>query len=123
MAQQLCLLGADGAFDDINVAAVAVDDLAAVAARCAEADLGRFDDAHLEAVLQQEQGAGQAGVAGADDAHIGFHLTLQRRTWRHRVGRGGVVGLGVGGVSHAAGTSCFIFLTNVPMLSIIINTR
>lgn len=32
VAQQLCLLGADGAFDDVNVAAVAVDDLAAVAA-------------------------------------------------------------------------------------------
>jgi hypothetical protein len=85
---------ADGAFDHVDVAAVAVDDLAAVAARSAETDLGGFDDAHLEAVLQQEQGAGQAGVAGTDDAHIGFHLTLQRRTWRHRVGRGGVVGLG-----------------------------
>ncbi|MND64867.1 hypothetical protein D3C80_562150 [compost metagenome] len=123
LAQQLCLLGADGALDHVDVTAVAVDDLAAVAAGRAKTNLGGFDDADLEAVFQQEQGAGQAGVAGTDDAHIGFHLTLQRRTWRHRVGRGGVVGLGVGGVSHAAGTSCFIFLTNVPMLSIIINTR
>ncbi|MNH09252.1 hypothetical protein D3C79_687000 [compost metagenome] len=109
MAQQLRLLGADGAFDDVDVAAVAVDDLAAVAARGAEADLGGFQHGDLEAAFKQEQGAGQAGVAGTDHADIGLYLFLQRRARRNRIGRCGVVGLRVGGIGHAAKPLFYIF--------------
>ena len=62
-------LGAHSAFDHVDVAAVAVDDLATVAARGTEADLGGFDDAP-KPFSSREQGAGQAGVAGADDASV-----------------------------------------------------
>ncbi|MNN44766.1 hypothetical protein D3C81_1590720 [compost metagenome] len=109
LAEQLRLLGADGAFDDIDVAAVAVDDLATVAARGAETDFRGFQHGHTEARFQQEQGAGQTGVAGADHADIGLNLFLQRRARRNRIGRCGVVGLRVGGIGHAAKPLFYIF--------------
>jgi hypothetical protein len=43
------------AFDHVDVAAVAVDDLATVAAGCAKANPGGLQDGNLEAVFQQEQ--------------------------------------------------------------------
>ncbi|MNT19516.1 hypothetical protein D3C72_1547780 [compost metagenome] len=109
VAEQLCLFRADGAFDDIDVAAITVDDLATVAARSAETDFGGFQHGHTKARFQQEQGAGQAGVAGADHADIGLNLFLQRRARRNRIGRCGVVGLRVGGIGHAAKPLFYIF--------------
>ncbi|VVN33310.1 hypothetical protein PS631_05049 [Pseudomonas fluorescens] len=51
-AQQFCFARANSAFDHVDVTAVAVDDLATVAAGCTKANLGSFDDGNLEAVLQ-----------------------------------------------------------------------
>src|SRR5690606_40120720 len=86
LAHQLGLPGAGSALDHVDIAAVAVDDLATVTARGAETNLGSFDDADLKAVLEQEQCGGQAGVTGADDADIGLSLALQGRAQRNGVG-------------------------------------
>jgi hypothetical protein len=71
------LAAAYAAFDHVDVAAVAVDDLATVAAGCAKANPGCLQDGNLEAVFQQEECGGQAGVAGTDDADVGFDIALQ----------------------------------------------
>ncbi|MNN88930.1 hypothetical protein D3C81_2066760 [compost metagenome] len=76
MPKQLRLLGADTAFDHIDITAVAINDLPAIAARSTKANPGRFQDRHPKPVLQQEQGAGQAGIAGANDADIRFYIIL-----------------------------------------------
>ncbi|MCY1560127.1 hypothetical protein D9M68_972300 [compost metagenome] len=80
------MLGADGAFDGVDITAVAVDDLPTVATRSAEADFGGFDNAHLEAIFQQRYGSGEAGVAGADDAYVRFGFAVQFRAWRNWIG-------------------------------------
>ncbi|MNE89788.1 hypothetical protein D3C80_1872360 [compost metagenome] len=90
------------ALDHVDVAAITVDDLPAVTSRGAEADLGSLEYGDPKAVLQQEQGSGQAGIAGTDDAYIGFVLADQGRALRCRVGGKGVVGLRIGGVRHFA---------------------
>src|SRR5690606_38886036 len=69
-ADETGLLDADAALDGVQVAAVAVDDLAAVTPRGAKAYSGRFQYHDTESVLKQEQSGGQAGVAGADHADI-----------------------------------------------------
>ncbi len=53
-AQKLRLLGADGLFDDVDVTAITVDDLPAVAARGAETYPRGFQHGDREAVLQQK---------------------------------------------------------------------
>ena len=102
LPQQLSLLGADTALDHIDIAAIAVDDLATVTPRRAKTHLGRFQDRYLKTVLQQKQGRGQAGVAGADHADISLYIILQGRARRNRIGRCGVIGLWVGSVRHPA---------------------
>ncbi len=102
LAEQLRFALADGALDHVDVAAVAVDDLAAVAPGSAEADLGGFQYGDLETILQQEQGGGEAGIAGTDHADVGFDLALEFRAGRRGIGRRGVIGGGVGGVRHLA---------------------
>lgn len=86
LAKQLSLLGADTAFNHINVAAIAVDDLPTVTPGSAESNPGRFQDGDFKTVLKQEQGAGEAGVAGTDHADIGFHIILQQRAGWSSVG-------------------------------------
>jgi len=61
---------ADAALNAVEVSAVAVDDLPAVATGCAEANLHGFQNGDAEALLEQEQGSGQTGVTGANDAHV-----------------------------------------------------
>ncbi|MNO85905.1 hypothetical protein D3C76_772890 [compost metagenome] len=102
LAEQLRLLRADGAFDDVDVAAIAVDDLTAVAPGRAKANLGRFEDSDLEAVFQQEQGSREAGIASTYNAHVGFGLALEFGAGRDRIGRCCVVGGGVWSVRHIA---------------------
>ncbi|MNN61738.1 hypothetical protein D3C81_1769890 [compost metagenome] len=102
LTQQLCLLGAHGALDHIDITAVAVNDLSTVTSRRPKTYLGRFEYSHLETVLQQEQGSGQPGITGADHADIRLDFILQCRPWRNRIGRCGVVGLWVGSVRHPA---------------------
>ncbi|MNN74772.1 hypothetical protein D3C81_1910050 [compost metagenome] len=102
LPQQLSLLGTDRALDHINVAAIAVDDLPAITPGRAETHLGRLKHRDLEAVLQQKQGRGQPRITGADHTDIGLDSILQCRARRNRVGRCGVVGFWVGGVSHPA---------------------
>ncbi|MNX75034.1 hypothetical protein D3C86_1064920 [compost metagenome] len=78
-------------FDDIDVAAVGVDQLAAVATAGAEADFGRFEHGHAVARFGEEQGRGQAGVAGADHADVAVHRLFQHREIAGEVAGGGVV--------------------------------
>ncbi|MNZ70003.1 hypothetical protein D3C78_883210 [compost metagenome] len=102
LSQQCCCVRGGAALDHVDVAAITVDDLPAVTSRGAEADLGRFEHGDPKAALQQEQRSGQAGIAGTDDAYIGFVLADQGGALRRRVGGKGVIGLRVGGVRHLA---------------------
>ena len=83
------------AFDDREVAAIAVDDLPAVAARGAPADALALQHDRPDAGLGQGQGGGDARKAGADDADIGARLACQGRAVGRRIGRRGVVGAGM----------------------------
>ncbi|MNQ82802.1 hypothetical protein D3C85_978650 [compost metagenome] len=109
LAHQLGMLGVGGALNHVDVAAIAVHDLAAVAAGSTKTHLGGFEDGHLEAVLQQEEGSGKPGITCAYDADVGFSLADQFRARRNGVGRERVIGLGVGSVRHN-GISVFYFL-------------
>ncbi|MCY1526586.1 hypothetical protein D9M68_616200 [compost metagenome] len=109
LAHQLGMPGVGGALDHVDIAAIAVHDLAAVAAGGTKTYLGGFEDGYLEAVLQQEEGSGKPGIACAYDADVGFGLADQFRARRNGVGRERVIGLGVGSVRHN-GISVFYFL-------------
>ncbi|MNZ70504.1 hypothetical protein D3C78_888440 [compost metagenome] len=102
LPQQLSLLGADCALDDIDVAAIAVNDLPAITPGRPETHLGGLKHRDLETVLQQKQGRGQPRVTGANHTDIGLDVILQRRARRNRIGRCGVIGFWVGSVSHPA---------------------
>lgn len=78
-------------FYGLDVAAVGVDDLAAVAAAGAKTDPGRLEHHHLVALLHQMQGAGEAGIARPDDADIALQLLGQCRVGRVFIGAGCVV--------------------------------
>ena len=54
LTQQLRLLGPDSAFDHVDVAAIAVDDLSAITPRCTKADFGSLKHRHTKSVLQQK---------------------------------------------------------------------
>ena len=84
----------------VNVAAVAIDQLAAVTTRCAEAHLNGFQNHHLHARLGQKQRGGQTGITRANHADVCVYVALQCRTLRRRVGRGGVIGFFQCGVCH-----------------------
>src|SRR5690554_4364419 len=85
----------------VQIAAVAVDYLPAVAPGRPESHPGRFQHCYPEALLQQEQRGRDAGVARSDHADVGFMGTLQGRALRSRAGRGGVIGMWIGCVTHA----------------------
>ncbi|MNS16661.1 hypothetical protein D3C72_483180 [compost metagenome] len=102
LPQQLGLLGTDRALDDIDIAAIAVNDLAAITPGRPETHPGRLEHRDLEAVLQQKQGSGQPRITGANHTDIGLHVILQRRARWNRIGRCGVIGFWVGSVSHPA---------------------
>ena len=78
-------------FDDIDVAAVGVDQLTAVATAGAETDFGGFEHGHAVARFGEEQRRGQAGVAGADDADVAVHRFFEHREVAGEVAGGGVV--------------------------------
>ncbi|MNS94424.1 hypothetical protein D3C72_1286410 [compost metagenome] len=80
-------------FYGVDVAAVGVDDLAAVATAGAEADPGRLQHHHLVALLHQMQRTGEAGIARPDDADIALQLLGQCRVGRVLIGAGCVVTL------------------------------
>ena len=115
LPQQLSLLGADSAFDHIDIAAITVNDLPAVAARSAEPHLRGFQNSDLETGLQQEQRTRQPGIAGADNAHVRFHLALQGGALGCGISGSCIVGLGVWSVRHSA-ASVLYFLRVRPML-------
>ncbi|MNJ53954.1 hypothetical protein D3C77_493730 [compost metagenome] len=76
LADQLGFFCRNTVFHGVDVTAVAVDDLPAIATRGAKAHLDGFQHSDLEAVLQQEKCSGKAGVASADHADIGLDITL-----------------------------------------------
>src|SRR5690606_17281419 len=86
LPQQLRLPNSNCALDDINVTAVAVDNLSAITPRRTKADLGSLQHRHSKAVLQKKQSAGQARIPCANHTHISFHLTLQLRARRGWIG-------------------------------------
>ncbi len=86
LPEQLRLTWPHGSLDDIDIAAVAVDDLPAITPRCTEADLRRFQHRDPKSVFQQKQSAGQACVTGSDDTHVSFDFALQHGTFRGSIG-------------------------------------
>ncbi|VVM93551.1 hypothetical protein PS681_02935 [Pseudomonas fluorescens] len=78
-------------FDHVDVAAVGVDELTAVATAGAVADFCRFQHRHFVAGFGEEQRRGQAGVAGADDADVALDRLFQNREVYDFVAGGGVV--------------------------------
>ncbi len=73
----------------------APDELAAVAAAGAPAELACFQEDHRQATFGQFDGGVQARITTADNTYVGAVLTLQERVvgvWR---AAGGVVGGGV----------------------------
>ena len=75
-----------------------VDDLAAIAPRSAPADPRAFEHGDAVALLGEVQRRRQAAIARADDADLGVMIAREHRALRRGVGRGGVVGAGMGAV-------------------------
>jgi hypothetical protein len=63
--------GAMALSDGVDIPAVAVDHLAAIAATRAPADPSRLQHHNPITPLRQMQGGGEAGEAGSDDADVG----------------------------------------------------
>ena len=95
VAQSTSRLDAVLVFDHVHVAAVAVDDLAAIAPRGAIADARGFQHDHLQAFLGQMQRRRQAGESGAHHAHVAADIGRQRRARRRGIGRGRIPGSGI----------------------------
>ncbi|MNX45691.1 hypothetical protein D3C86_762150 [compost metagenome] len=80
-------------FYGVDVTAVGVDYLAAVAAAGAKPHPGRLQHHHLVALLHQVQGAGEAGIPGPYDADVALKLLGEHRVGGVLVGTGCVVTL------------------------------
>ncbi|MNC07617.1 hypothetical protein D3C75_551700 [compost metagenome] len=80
-------------FYGVDVTAVGVDYLAAVAAAGAKADSRGFQHHHLVALLHQVQGAGEAGIPGPYDTDVALKLLGEHRVGGVLVGTGCVVTL------------------------------
>ena len=98
--------------DLLHARRIAGADLAAVAAGSTPADARRLQHHDGIAALRQVQGGRDAGVAGADHAHIRLDRAFERGTVRRADGGGRVVGRGVLRTLHGnramrgAGASC-----------------
>ena len=73
-------VGSEHLLEGIRIVLDPGDDLAAVAAGGARANVGGFQHHHLPAGLRQVQGGRQAGVAGADDGGLGAPRAGERLT-------------------------------------------
>ena len=93
--QALGVLDADPAGDLPHARRIAGADLPAVAAGSAPADARRLQHDDGIAALRQVQRGRDAGVAGADHAHIRLDRAVERRAIRRADGGGRVVGRGV----------------------------
>ncbi len=97
-------LGAVLGLDHVHVAAVAVDDLTAIAPRGAETDPGGFEHHHVMPLLGKMQRRRDPGEAGPHHAHLALDVAFEGGALGRRVGRGGIVGrhvLGVGTARHS----------------------
>ena len=94
-AEHFCRIRAVVLFNDVDIAAIGVDQLTAVAAAGAEADARPFQHHHVVAHFGQMQGRREAGVAAADDADVTVDGSLQRRERFILVGAGGIVASGM----------------------------
>jgi hypothetical protein len=83
-------------FDDIDITAIAVDDLSAVATGGTPAYALAFQHDDRKAALGQRKPGRDAGEAGSDDTDIGTDVTGERRTFRGRCG-GRVVAADIAG--------------------------
>lgn len=90
-AEQAGAFRAVALFNHIDVAAVRVDQLAAVAAAGAETDARRFQHHHVIAGFHQKQRGGEAGIAAADHADVALDRFIQLRIGLMCVGRGRIV--------------------------------
>ena len=86
-AEQAGAFRAVALFNHIDVAAVRVDQLAAVAAAGAETDARRFQHHHVIAGFHQKQRGGEAGIAAADHADVALDRFIQLRIGLMCVGR------------------------------------
>ena len=90
-AEDFCSLVAVALFDDVDVAAIGVDQLPAIATAGAIADFRRFQHGDFVAGFAEEQCRGQACVAGADDADVAVQRFFENREVDDFVAGGGVV--------------------------------
>ena len=74
--------------DGLEIPAVTVDDLPAVAPRCAEAHPHAFQHNDRVATFTEFKGGGNAGETAADHADIGFQRALKRRAHGFDIGGG-----------------------------------
>ena len=84
-----------GFFDNVDIAAIGVNQLAAVASAGAEADTRAFQQHHIVAHFGQMQRRREAGIAAADDADVAADRFVQRRERLIAVGAGGVIAGGM----------------------------
>ena len=84
-------------FNHVDIAAVGVNQLTAIAAAGAEADARPFQHHHVVAHFGQMQGRRESGVAAADDADVAAYRFVQRRKGFIFVGAGGVIAGGMFG--------------------------
>ncbi len=88
-------IGADHRLELLQAVADAADQLAAVAAAGAPADLVGFQQDHRKPALGQFDGRVQPGETSADDAHVGPFLAGQGRYFEAPIDARGIVGRGV----------------------------
>ncbi|MNF70343.1 hypothetical protein D3C84_522510 [compost metagenome] len=92
LANAVC---ADHVSELVQAMADAANQLPAVAAAGAPADLVGFEQHHAEAALGQFDGGVQAGKTAAYHAHVSQQLALEHWVIRLRQAAGGVIGGGV----------------------------
>ncbi|MND54335.1 hypothetical protein D3C80_453930 [compost metagenome] len=78
-------------FNDVDIAAVRVDYLPAVAAAGTPADARSLQYHHVITGLDQMQRRRQASEAAANNADVAADILVQRRVGRERVGGGGII--------------------------------
>ncbi|MNG68932.1 hypothetical protein D3C79_272800 [compost metagenome] len=90
-AKHGCGICAVTRLDHIDIAAVGVDYLTAVAAAGAPTDTSSFQHHHVKTGLDQVQRRRQAGKTSANDADVAADIFVQHRVGRERIGGGGII--------------------------------
>src|SRR5471030_26579 len=92
-------------FDDVNIPAVGVNHLTAVAATGAPADAGGFQYHHVVTGFSKEQSRRETGKTCADNADIALNIVGQFRPGLVVIGIAGVIAVDVRGTVNRGQTS------------------